>query len=142
MSIGAACGVALAASALLASAPASADVVGANVFAGSSSVLGMHTSSLFADPTLRARRTYEVIASLPVPSSKDQTYDLRGLVAPVVDAQLRLSPTVVLGFPLGISGKHVLTADFGGAGAVHTRVAFGPSDGFGRGGLFSLKTEF
>jgi hypothetical protein len=137
MSIGAAFGVALAASAL--SAPAAADVLaGGHVFAGSSSVLGMHTSALFADPTLRARRTYEVIASLPVPSSIDQTYDLRGFVAPVVDAQLHLSPTVVLGFPLGISGKHVFTADFG----VHTRVALGPSDGFGRGGLFSLRTDF
>lgn len=133
MSIGVAFGVALAASAL--SAPAAAE---GHVLAGSNSVLGMHVSSLFADPGLRARRTYEVIASLPVPSSIDQTYDLRGLVAPVVDAQFRLSPMVVLGFPLGISGKHVVTADFG----VHTRVALGPSDGFGRGGLFSLKTDF
>lgn len=120
--------------ALAASSAASADITPL----GSINLLGMHHSMAFSEPTLRARRTYEIIASLPVASSIDQTYDLRGFVAPVVDAQVKVAPKVVLGFPLGISGKHVFTADFGD----RTRVAFGPSDGFGRGGLFSLKTEF
>ena len=105
-------------------------------------VLGLY-AHVQADPTLRARHTYTVITRLPEATTVDRTYDVRGWVGPVVDAQIKVRPDLVLGFPLGISGKQVLTADFLRVeGTVHTRVALGPSEGFGRGGLVSMWTTF
>ncbi len=105
-------------------------------------ILGLY-ANVQADPTLRAKRSYEVITRLPRAVTVDRTYDVRGFMAPVVDAQIKLRPDVVVGFPLGISGKEVLTADFLRVeGTVHTRFAVGPSEGFGRGGLVSMWTTF
>ena len=91
--------------------------------------------SLPSDDVSRGRRSYEILASLPVTESRVRTYDVRPVVNMVFGRTLAISPMFALTF---VRGRNLLVADLGGS----TQVGVAPTGfGFG-GGLLSLSSSF
>ena len=68
------------------------------------------TYTLEVDPSLRARWTYDAMASLPATESKISTYDVRPLLDAVTYKTLNLSSSMQLTF---ITSRSLVMADLG-----------------------------
>jgi hypothetical protein len=84
------------------------------------------------DDTSTARRSYEVMASLPKTESAVRTYDVKPLVDTVTNQKMKLGTAVTLTL---ISGKNFLVADVGRAQLALAPTSFG-SGVFTVGGAF------
>lgn len=88
-------------------------------------------------PVVRARRDYSRITGLPVVGGSTAA----ALALPMLGETrtVELSKSVVLTFPLAITGRNFMTAEFVGVG----RLLVAPTSGFmGRGGVFAFSSEF
>lgn len=88
-------------------------------------------------PVVRARQDYSRITGLPVVG----TSTAAALALPMLGETrtVELSKSVVLTFPLAVTGRNFMTAEFVGVG----RLLVAPTSGFmGRGGVFAFSSEF
>jgi hypothetical protein len=84
-------------------------------------------------PVMRARRDYSLMAALPTTSLAG------GAAVPILSetATWKLSKSVVMTFPLAITGRNIVTAEIAGAG----RIGLAP-EGMAKGGVFTFAGAF
>ena len=85
------------------------------------------------NPVMRARRDYSLMAALPTTSLAS------GPAVPLLGetATWKVSKTVVMTFPLAITGRNLVTAEIAGAG----RIGLAP-EGMAKGGVFTFAGAF
>ena len=85
-------------------------------------------------PVMRARRDYSLMAALPTTSLASG-----GSTVPILSetATWKLSKSVVMTFPLAITGRNIVTAEIAGAG----RIGLAP-EGMAKGGVFTFAGAF
>lgn len=91
-----------------------------------------------ADPVMRARLEYSLMAALPRVGEASAPAVSMTEVLPILETRKwRLSEDVVLTFPLAITGRNLVTAEIAGAG----QLGVAPT-GLARGGVFTFTGAF
>lgn len=113
-------------------------VIGAAFFAAFKTGGIFDLRAVQANPEMRARRDYSLMAALP---------ETHAAPAPKLDLPIlgdgttkvwKVSESLQFTFPLAITGRNLITADIAGAG----RVAIAPYGAMGKGGVLTFSGAF